>query len=215
MMSSFPLILVPVMGHFISLYTQSFSTFSSTTQPDGLISTACSCTMECLETGQQKAPLPPPDSKLCLSRTSILMGMRSFTFNFLPDMGHLVAVSTLLSSVAVALGVSSLAQKLFSRCLALSTISNSPSRKRFSGLSSSGAPGTRRSLFSRARLCRVSSESRPWSAFWNASISRCSACCFCACSARSFLRSCSSYFLAFAWRSSFCCSKASKMNGRS
>mmetsp|Transcript_78312 Transcript_78312/g.207864 ORF Transcript_78312/g.207864 Transcript_78312/m.207864 type:complete len:215 (-) Transcript_78312:207-851(-) len=188
---------------------------SSMTQPDGLRRTTGSWAMECLDTGQHTKPRPPPESKVFWSRISNFTGIRSLTLSFFPDIGHLVAVSTLVSSVGAALGVVSLAQKLFSRCLALSTTSNSPSRKRFAGPSSSGAPGTRRSLRSSARLCRASEERRPWSAFWKSSISLSCSFRFSDSSCRSFFRSCSSYFFAFCWSSIFCVSKDSNINSRS
>mmetsp|Transcript_93725 Transcript_93725/g.265064 ORF Transcript_93725/g.265064 Transcript_93725/m.265064 type:complete len:261 (-) Transcript_93725:177-959(-) len=224
-MSSLLFSFFPVMGHFISGRTQSFSTLSRTTIPDGFRSTACWCVMGCLETAQQKTPRPPPASSIFSSSASSFMGSRSLTRSFFPDIGHLVAVSTFDSSRFGALGAFSLAQKLFSRSLLLSRTSNSPSLRRCSSLSSlrrGSLPvfcSARVCLFSSARssafLCLMSSESRPWSAFWKSSISFCLSCCLSCCSFRAFLRSCSSNSFCLPASSSFWFSRDSRMNSLS
>mmetsp|Transcript_119980 Transcript_119980/g.340127 ORF Transcript_119980/g.340127 Transcript_119980/m.340127 type:complete len:235 (+) Transcript_119980:427-1131(+) len=183
----------------------SLSTLSRTTCPHGFSRTACWCVSGVFDMAQQNTPLPPPWSSSFWSATSKLTGSRSLTRSFLPLRGHLAVMSTFFSAAAGALGVVSFAQKLFSRCLPLSTTSSSPCRSRFAGSSSPSG------CLSRARLCRASFERSPWSACRNSLTSRISASCLPACSFRALSCSWARYFLFSASSICFWCTRFSRM----
>mmetsp|Transcript_54291 Transcript_54291/g.142974 ORF Transcript_54291/g.142974 Transcript_54291/m.142974 type:complete len:273 (+) Transcript_54291:217-1035(+) len=210
-MSSFPFSLMPVTGQSISLRTQSAITLSRTTTPDGLMTTACWCVIGRFETAQQYMPLSPPLSIIFWSVTSNFTGTRSLARSLFPDMGHLAAVSTFLNGAGSAFCVVQAAQKLFSAILPLSITSSSPLCSFFSGLLSSSSPPWKTRL-----VCRASPWLRmPRSKLWKSSSSFCASAFTPAAVFASLRLSCSSYFLASAWSSTFCRRSDSRMHSLS